>query len=159
MSEETRSVATRINGTAVTADVPTRTLLSDYLRHDRRLTGTHVGCEHGACGACTVIVDGVAVRSCLMLAVQVDGCEVRTVESLADGDALSPLQEAFWAHHGLQCGFCTSGILCSVTAADDAGQDVVANLDDLLGGHMCRCTGYQNVRRAVRAYCDDRGGA
>jgi aerobic-type carbon monoxide dehydrogenase small subunit (CoxS/CutS family) len=152
--EELREVAVTVNGTERRATTTTRTLLSDFLRHDLRLTGTHVGCEHGACGACTVIVDGATVRTCLMLAVQVDGAELTTVEGLADGDQLSPLQEAFWDKHGLQCGFCTAGILCSVVGAVDQGVDVEAELDDVLGGHICRCTGYQNVRAAVRSYLE-----
>lgn len=152
--EELREVVVTVNGTERRATTSTRTLLSDFLRHDLRLTGTHVGCEHGACGACTVIVDGATVRTCLMLAVQVDGAEVTTVEGLSDGDELSPLQEAFWDKHGLQCGFCTPGILCSVAGAVDQGVDVEAELDDVLGGHICRCTGYQNVRAAVRCYLE-----
>ena len=150
------SVSLLVNSTPVSRAVSTRRLLSDFLRHDLRLTGTHVGCEHGACGACTVLVDGVAVRSCLMLAVQADGAAVVTVEGLADGDDLSPLQQSFWEEHGLQCGFCTPGILCTVQGAADAGVDVVAQLDDLLGGHICRCTGYQNVRNSVKSYCAGR---
>jgi aerobic-type carbon monoxide dehydrogenase small subunit (CoxS/CutS family) len=156
--EETREVALTVNGTTRRATTSIRTLLSDFLRHDLRLTGTHVGCEHGACGACTVIVNGATVRSCLMLAVQADGAEVTTVEGLADGEELAPLQEAFWDKHGLQCGFCTPGILCSVKGAVDAGVDVTEELDDVLGGHICRCTGYQNVRAAVRCYLEQTEG-
>lgn len=152
--EDLRSVTVRVNGTVRSATASTRTLLSDFLRHDLRLTGTHVGCEHGACGACTVAVDGAGVRACLLLAVQVDGAEITTVEGLSDGDAMSPLQEAFWEKHGLQCGFCTPGILCSLRSALDSGVDLDADLDDVLGGHLCRCTGYQNVRAAVRAHLE-----
>jgi aerobic-type carbon monoxide dehydrogenase small subunit (CoxS/CutS family) len=146
-------VAVTVNGMPRHARTEVRTLLSDFLRHDLGLTGTHVGCEHGACGACTVLVDGAAVRACLMLAAQVDGAEVTTVEGLTPDEGLSPLQDAMWAEHGLQCGFCTPGILCSVEGAARAGDDVEERLEDLLGGHICRCTGYQNVRAAVRRYC------
>lgn len=155
---EVREVTLTVNGQRRTARTEVRTLLSDFLRHDLGLTGTHVGCEHGACGACTVIVEGTAVRSCLMLAAQADGLEVTTVEGLGDGDGLSPLQEAMWAEHGLQCGFCTPGILCTVEAAARAGDDLEERMDDLLGGHICRCTGYQNIRAAVRRVCAGRQG-
>lgn len=154
---EVVEVAVTVNGAEHQARTEVRTLLSDFLRHDLSLTGTHVGCEHGACGACTVLVDGVAVRACLMLAAQVDGRAVTTVEGLARDGELSPLQDAMWAEHGLQCGFCTPGILCSVEGAARAGDDVEARLDDLLGGHICRCTGYQNVRAAVRRWCGATG--
>ena len=146
-------VEVTVNGQLRRARTEVRTLLSDFLRHDLGLTGTHVGCEHGPCGACTVLVDGKAVRSCLTLAVQVAGKEVTTVEGLARNGELSPLQDAMWAEHGLQCGFCTPGILCSIEGAVRAGQDVEEKLDDLIGGHICRCTGYQNIRAAVRRYC------
>lgn len=154
---EVVEVAVTVNGARRRAQTEVRTLLSDFLRHDLGLTGTHVGCEHGACGACTVLVDGVSVRACLMLAAQVDGREVTTVEGLARDGELSPLQDAMWIEHGLQCGFCTSGILCSIEGAVRAGDDVEARLDDLLGGHICRCTGYQNVRAAVRRWCGATG--
>jgi aerobic-type carbon monoxide dehydrogenase small subunit (CoxS/CutS family) len=154
---EVLEVAVTVNGTPRSAHTEVRTLLSDFLRHDLGLTGTHVGCEHGACGACTVLVDDVPVRACLMLAVQVAGREVTTVEGLARDRELSSLQDAMWAEHGLQCGFCTPGILCSVEGAVRAGDDVEGALDDLLGGHICRCTGYQNVRAAVRRFCGDGG--
>ncbi len=150
-----RDVSVRVNGVERTARTEVRTLLSDFLRHDLQLTGTHVGCEHGACGACTVIVDGLATRSCLMLAVQTEGCEITTVEGLGTAAGLSPLQEAMWAEHGLQCGFCTAGIICSVEATARSDGDVEERLDDLLGGHVCRCTGYQNIRTAVRRWCDE----
>jgi len=155
--EETREVELTVNGAAYRAVTSTRSLLSDFIRHDLRLTGTHVGCEHGACGACTVLVEGEAVRSCLMLAVQADGAHLVTVEGLAGDDQLSSLQEAFWDKHGLQCGFCTPGILCSLQAAVDSDSDLEADLDDVLGGHVCRCTGYQNVRAAVRAHLATEG--
>ncbi|MGH8963010.1 MAG: (2Fe-2S)-binding protein [Jatrophihabitantaceae bacterium] len=152
---DVREVSVTVNGTEHTARTEVRTLLSDFLRHELYLTGTHVGCEHGACGACTVIVDGVAARSCLMFAVQAEGSQITTVEGLGDSDGLSPLQDAMWAEHGLQCGFCTPGILCSVEASARAGDNVEERLDDLLGGHVCRCTGYQNIRTAVRRWCDE----
>jgi aerobic-type carbon monoxide dehydrogenase small subunit (CoxS/CutS family) len=141
----------RVNGEVVSADVPSRLLLSDFLRHHLRLTGTHVGCEMGACGACTVLLDGDAVRSCLTLAGQIDGCEVRTVESLAEGDRLSPVQEAFHRHHALQCGYCTPGLLMTVTAAWERG--TLPRSEDeareFLSGNICRCTGYQTLVDAV----------
>src|SRR5260221_8000811 len=112
--EPTRRISLRVNGRAHAAEVPVRKTLADFLRHDLSLTGTHLGCEHGVCGACTVLLDGTAVRACLMLAVQADGCRIETVEGLADGDELSPLQEAFHRNHALQCGFCTAGFLMSV---------------------------------------------
>lgn len=146
-------VQVTVNGTARVAAIPARTLLSDFLRHELLLTGTHVGCEQGACGACTVIVDGLPVRSCLMFAVQADGAEITTVEGLCDGADLGPLQEQFWKHHGLQCGYCTPGILCSITALGSGeGTPSADEVADALGGHVCRCTGYQNIRHAVSAY-------
>jgi 2-furoyl-CoA dehydrogenase 2Fe-2S iron sulfur subunit len=143
-------ISLRVNGRDVREAVEPRLLLSDFLRHRLGLTGTHVGCEHGVCGACTVQVDGAAVRSCLLLAVQADGCEVRTVEALADGDGLSPLQEAFHRHHALQCGFCTAGILMAadelLARAERPGRDEIV---DLLSGHLCRCTGYRPIVDAI----------
>ncbi len=143
-------IALRVNGRAVREAVEPRLLLSDFLRHRLGLTGTHVGCEHGVCGACTVQLDGAAVRSCLMLAVQADGAAVRTVESLAGDDALSPLQDAFHRHHALQCGFCTPGILM---AADELlarpGPPTREQIVDLLAGHLCRCTGYRPIVDAI----------
>ena len=143
----------RVNDAAISADVSPRMLLSDFLRHQLRLTGTHVGCEMGACGACTVMLDGDAVRSCLTFAVQVDGCEVRTVEGLAPEGKLTELHEAFREHHGLQCGFCTPGILITVAAAMNRGllPDSEAEVRELLSGNICRCTGYQGVVDAVLA--------
>jgi carbon-monoxide dehydrogenase small subunit len=143
----------RVNGTEIEADVPPRLLLSDFVRHELRLTGTHVGCEMGVCGACTVIADGEPVRSCLMFAAQADGCEIRTVEDLAPAGALSPLQEAFHRHHALQCGFCTPGILMTLEAlarkdAIPAGEQEIRAA---LSGNICRCTGYQNIVDAVLA--------
>ena len=140
-----------VNGVVRQARVPARRLLSDCLRHDLGLTGTHVGCEHGVCGACTVRIDGVAARSCLTLAVQVDGRRVDTVEGLAGGkDALSDLHEAFRRNHALQCGFCTAGILMScadyLERKPDPSEEEVR---DMLSGHLCRCTGYTNIVKAV----------
>ena len=139
-----------VNGAPVEADVEARTTLADCLRHGLRLTGTHVGCEHGACGACTVIVDGLAVRSCLMLAVQADGATVTTVEGLSREDALSPLQAAFRKHHALQCGFCTPGMLATahalLTEEPDADRE---RIREVLSGNLCRCTGYVGIVEAV----------
>jgi aerobic carbon-monoxide dehydrogenase small subunit len=143
----------RVNGTTHHVDVEPRRLLSDVLRADLGLTGTHVGCEHGVCGCCTVLVDGEPARSCLMLAATAEGCEVRTVEDLAAPDGtLHPLQEAFHLHHGLQCGFCTPGFLMSALpiyreAAAMSDQEV----REALGGQLCRCTGYVGIIAAVRA--------
>lgn len=146
----TRTITATVNGEQVTAEVAVRTLLSDFLRHTCELTGTHVGCEQGVCGACTVLVDGEAVRSCLMLAVQVDGRTVETVESLAEEGELSTFQAAMKSHHGLQCGFCTPGILMSVAAAERRGDPVERVEGEVLGGHICRCTGYAGIRAAIR---------
>ena len=144
-----------VNGVRHERAVEPRLLLSDFLRHELGLTGTHVGCEHGVCGACTVLLDGEAVRSCLMFAVQADGHDVATVEGLSDGsgggDALHPLQAAFREAHGLQCGFCTPGILMTMVAfLRDHPTPDEAEIRDALGGHLCRCTGYQNIIDAVK---------
>ena len=138
-----------VNGRRRHESVEPRLLLSDFVRHTLGLTGTHVGCEHGVCGACTVLLDGVAVRSCLMFAAQVDGHELRTVEGLAVDGALTPLQEAFREEHALQCGFCTPGML--MTAEDLLGQGSVTREDvtDALSGQICRCTGYEPIVRAI----------
>ena len=144
------NVAFQLNGRRVHADVEPRTTLADCLRHELRETGTHVGCEHGVCGACTVIVDGAAVRSCLMLAVQVDGATVTTVEGLSDGERLSPLQAAFRKHHALQCGFCTPGMLTTAHAllSEEPNADK-ARIREVLSGNLCRCTGYIPIVEAV----------
>ena len=153
-TESAREITLTVNGTRCTRTVPVRKLLADFLREDLRLTGTHLGCEHGVCGACTVIVDGVSARSCLMLAVQADGSCVETVEGLAATDegmaTLHPLQQAFWDRHGLQCGFCTPGILMSLqellrNSPSPSEEDVRLTLS----GHLCRCTGYQNIVAAT----------
>jgi len=142
-------VATTVNGVATRELVEPRLLLSDFLRHTLGLTGTHVGCEHGVCGACTVRLDGVAVRSCLLLAVQADGCELETVESLAANGGLSPLQDAFRRHHALQCGFCTPGILIAAEDLLSRGTPTRDEIVDLLSGHLCRCTGYRPIVDAI----------
>jgi aerobic-type carbon monoxide dehydrogenase small subunit (CoxS/CutS family) len=151
VSSPTEVVRVTVNGRAHEQETEVRTVLSDFLRHDLGYTGTHVGCEHGVCGACTVLVDGRAVRSCLMLAVQADGHEVTTVEALAGEDgSLSPLQQSFFENHGLQCGFCTPGILMGVVGAAAAGSTLDEALESVLPGHLCRCTGYVNIRAAIR---------
>ena len=150
MTEPLLDVRCIVNGTEHVAEGEPRTLLSDFLRHDLGLTGTHVGCEHGVCGACTIIVDGASVRSCLMFAVQADGARIETVESLVrEDDSLTEIPAAFRDEHGLQCGFCTPGIMMSLAALKaerahdaDAARDAVA-------GHLCRCTGYRNIMRAA----------
>jgi carbon-monoxide dehydrogenase small subunit len=145
-------IAMIINGRRHTSDVEARVSLSDFLRDDAGYTGVHVGCEHGACGACTVIVDGKAVRSCLMLAVQADGAAVMTVEGLAAPDgALHPVQQVLLDEHALQCGFCTPGVVMTLAALTNDGQKPSeAELLAALSGHLCRCTGYQGIRRAAR---------
>jgi carbon-monoxide dehydrogenase small subunit len=154
---ETEVVVT-VNGTPRRATVEPRRTLADFLREDAGLAGTHLGCEHGVCGACTVLLDGRAVRSCLMFAVQAAGHDVTTVEALADGDTLSPVQSAFQAEHGLQCGFCTPGFVVSVTdflaRHPDPGDDEIR---EALSGNICRCTGYQGILRAVRRAAADLG--
>jgi aerobic-type carbon monoxide dehydrogenase small subunit (CoxS/CutS family) len=147
---ETRPVRMTVNAVEYTAVVDVRLTLADFLRQEAKLTGTHLGCEHGVCGACTVLLDGAAVRSCLMLAVQAEGHRVETVESLANGAELNPLQEAFHRHHALQCGFCTAGFLMSVTAALAEGP-VTTELQarEVLSGNICRCTGYAGMVKAV----------
>ena len=147
-----RIVEVVLNGRPHTAEAEPRLLLSDFLRHRLGFTGTHVGCEHGICGACTVLLDGEPVRSCLMFAVQADGAEIRTVEGLAAEDGpLHPVQQAFHELHGMQCGFCTPGFLISLTALfeqrPDADED---ELLDALSGNLCRCTGYANIVAAAR---------
>lgn len=147
-----QTIVLDINGRRVEATVNARIHLADFLRQQLRLTGTHIGCEHGVCGACTVLVDGSSVRSCLMLAVQANGRQVETVESLANGPALHPLQEALSRHHGLQCGYCTSGVLMTLLELlrETAGQDVTeAEVRTALSGNLCRCTGYQGMVRAA----------
>ena len=151
MSEQTIAVTMTVNGVQRTATVPSRRLLSDHLRHDLRLTGTHVGCEHGVCGACTVLLDGDPVRSCLVLAVSAQDCELTTVEGLVGDDGtLGHVQQAFRECHGLQCGFCTPGFLTTITAGLRDNPDPTEDeAREMIGGNLCRCTGYQNIVKSV----------
>jgi carbon-monoxide dehydrogenase small subunit len=147
-----RTIRVTVNRRHHERTVEVRKTLADFLRDDLDLTGTHLGCEHGVCGACTVVVDGAAVRSCLLFAAQMHAKEVLTVESLADGDRLHPIQEAFWEHHGLQCGFCTPGflmtLLCFLRENPDPSEDEIR---EAISGNLCRCTGYINIVKAARA--------
>ena len=151
MSTELHDITVTVNGTQYRRAVEGRTLLSDFLRHDLLLAGTHVGCEHGVCGACTVLYDGVAIRSCLLLAAQADGHALTTVEGLApDSDHLHPLQEAMRDCHGLQCGYCTPGILMTMKVfLDETPAPSEAQIREALSGNLCRCTGYQHIVDAV----------
>ncbi len=145
------SVTVVVNGSRHEQRVEARLLLSDFLRHELGLTGTHVGCEHGVCGACTVLLDGEPVRSCLMFAVQADGHDIRTVEGLGSGDQLHPLQQAFQASHALQCGFCTPGILMTLVAFLDGNPNPDdRQIREAIAGNLCRCTGYANIVDAVK---------
>jgi len=158
MTERT-DITLTINGREHVIGVEPRRTLVDAIREDCGQTGTHIGCEHGICGACTVIVDGEPVRSCLMFAVQADGKKIRTVEGLAAGDKLHPMQQAFMDHHGLQCGFCTPGFLMLAVGVlerePDIGDDALL---DVLASNLCRCTGYQNIIKAVRAAAKEMRG-
>ena len=146
------AIRLQVNGAAIADDVPPRLSLADFLRERHNLTGTHLGCEHGVCGACTVLVDDQPVRSCLMFAVQAEGARVRTVEGLAAGDKLHPLQQAFWDHHGLQCGFCTPGFLMLAVSILERDPDIAEpELREALSSNLCRCTGYQNILKSVLA--------
>ena len=146
----TRAIKVTVNGVAYERTVEPRLLLSDFLRHTPGLTGTHVGCEHGVCGACTVIVDGAAVRSCLMLAVQTEGAKVVTVEGLSNDAELTPLQKSFRKHHALQCGFCTPGMITTAHALLSEEPDCdAARVREVLSGNLCRCTGYIPIIEAV----------
>lgn len=151
MPPDRLTIAVTVNGTRHARQVESRLLLSDFLRHELQLAGTHVGCEHGVCGACTVLFDGVAVRSCLMFAAQSDGHDILTVEGLArDGVELHPLQQAFHDTHALQCGYCTPGILMTAKALlDESPMPSEAEIREALSGHLCRCTGYQHIVDAV----------
>ncbi len=148
---ETRTIAVTVNGARREATVPVRLTLADFLRHQLGLTGTHLGCEHGVCGACTILLDGLSARSCLMLAVQADGHEILTVEGIAPGpDKLHPLQQAFHDHHGLQCGFCTPGILTTlIELLRDNPDPTEEDIRIGISGNLCRCTGYQNIVTAA----------
>ena len=147
---KTRAIKVTVNGTTYEREVESRLLLADFLRHTLGLTGTHVGCEHGVCGACTVIVDGAAVRSCLMLAVQAEGAKVVTVEGLSNDADLTPLQKSFRKHHALQCGFCTPGMITTAHALLSEEPDADADrIREVLSGNLCRCTGYVSIVEAV----------
>jgi carbon-monoxide dehydrogenase small subunit len=149
--DERTAIRLHVNGVDHEVCVPPRKLLSDTLREDCRLTGTHVGCEHGVCGACTVLVDGQPTRSCLVFAVQMPGHEIRTIEAVAEGGRLSPLQQALHEEHGLQCGFCTPGIVITFEAfLRDCPDPSDAQIRDVLSGNLCRCTGYHNIVVAIR---------
>ena len=150
-----------VNGSEHTVTIEPRRTLVDVLRDDCHLTGTHIGCEHGVCGACTILVDDKPVRSCLMFGVQAEGKKIRTVEGLADGDTLHPLQKAFWENHGLQCGFCTPGFLMLAVGALEESPDMSdEEIKEVLSSNLCRCTGYQNIIKAVRlAAAEMRSGA
>ena len=156
---EPLGISLRVNGDAVTRSVEPRLTLADFLRHELMLTGTHIGCEHGVCGACTILLDGRSARSCLMLAVQADGASVTTVEGLTPAEGLSPLQQAFADNHGLQCGFCTPGILCSLSEYLEINPNPTeAEIRIALSGNLCRCTGYQGIVDAALAYARSAGG-
>jgi carbon-monoxide dehydrogenase small subunit len=150
MSTQERAIELAVNGVTRTATADVRMTLADFLRDRLELTGTHLGCEHGVCGACTVLFDGQAVRSCLMFAVQARGHEVTTVEGLADGDGLHPVQEAFWDSHAFQCGFCTPGFVMSTVAllAEESQPDEQV-IRETLSGNVCRCSGYQSIVEGV----------
>jgi carbon-monoxide dehydrogenase small subunit len=151
-AEATRVVATVVNGVAHERRVPVRKLLSDFLREDLDLTGTHVGCEHGVCGACTILVDGDSARSCLMFAVQAHGRSLTTIEGLARGDELHPVQQAFWDNHGLQCGFCTPGMVLSATELLLRNPSPTeAEIRVAMAGNLCRCTGYHFIVDSIQA--------
>jgi aerobic-type carbon monoxide dehydrogenase small subunit (CoxS/CutS family) len=156
MEPDRHDIQVSVNGTSYRRSVESRMLLSDFLRHDLLLAGTHVGCEHGVCGACTILLDGVAVRSCLMLAVQANGQDLATVEGLAaPSGELHRVQQAMHDHHGLQCGYCTPGILMTMTAfLKENPQPSEEEVREALSGNLCRCTGYQNIVDAVMAAAD-----
>lgn len=155
----TTKISLNVNGATHEVTVEPRKTLADTLREECGLTGTHLGCEHGVCGACTILLDGQPVRSCLIFAVQCSGSEVRTVEGLADGPRLHPLQEAFWEHHGLQCGFCTPGFLMLATGLLENEPDATEErMREVLSSNLCRCTGYQNILIAVKAAAEEMRG-
>ena len=147
-----RDITLRINGKTYTAPAEPRKTLADFIREDCGLTGTHLGCEHGVCGACTILMNGETVRSCLLFAVQAEGADLMTVEGLADGDRLHAIQQAYWDHHALQCGFCTPGFLMTtIEFLRDHPQPSEREIREGLAGNLCRCTGYQNIVKAVAA--------
>lgn len=146
------AIRLRVNGRDYSGEVESRLLLSDFLRDHLGLTGTHVGCEHGVCGACTILVNGVTLRSCLMLAVQANGAEITTVEGLAEAGTLHPVQQAFWDHHGLQCGYCTPGfVMVLYDLLEHNPSPTEEEIKDAIGGNLCRCTGYENIMRSAQA--------
>ena len=148
--EATRSIRLTVNGKVYERTVAVRMTLADFLREELNLTGTHLGCEHGVCGACTILYNGAAVRSCLMLAVQADGAELMTVEGLAQGDTLHPLQQAFQEHHALQCGFCTPGLLMTAYALlQETPHPSSDEVREAIAGNICRCTGYAPIIQAI----------
>jgi carbon-monoxide dehydrogenase small subunit len=150
-----RPITITVNGEARSGEAEPRKTLADFLREDFGLTGTHLGCEHGVCGACTILLDGSSVRSCLLFAVQADGAEITTVEGLANGEELHPIQEAFWAEHALQCGFCTPGFL--MTAVEFLRENPRPSEEEVreaISGNLCRCTGYVNIVKAIRTAAD-----
>jgi carbon-monoxide dehydrogenase small subunit len=151
VTEELHAVSVSVNGSRHDREVPARLLLSDFVRHELGLHGTHVGCEHGVCGACTVLLDGAAVRSCLLLAVQAHGAELTTIEGIGTPDRLHPIQAAFRSEHALQCGFCTPGFVVSLMEfLRDNPAPAEEEIREALGGNLCRCTGYQQIVAAVR---------
>lgn len=152
------SVSLKINGKEVSASIPDNTILTDFLRENLGLTGTHVGCDTSQCGACVVLVDGVSVKSCTMLAVQADGKEITTIEGIGDGDNLHPMQEAFKEHHGLQCGFCTPGMIMSaIEFITENKNPSEVEIREALEGNICRCTGYHNIVKSVQAAAEKMG--
>lgn len=156
-TEHCRQVTLEVNGIPYTKEVEVRLTLADFLREDLGLTGVHLGCEHGVCGACSVLLDGAVVRSCILFAVQLDGASITTVEGLSQGEVLSPLQEAFIEHHALQCGFCTPGML--LTAMDllqHCAEPSEQQIREALSGNLCMCTGYANIIKAVAAAAERR---
>lgn len=146
------TITVTVNGTSYTREIDARRLLSDFIREDLGLTGTHLGCEHGQCGSCTILFNGVSMKSCLLLAVQADGVKIMTVEGLAQDGVLHPLQESFWEHHGLQCGFCTPGMLMNalyLLTVNPKPTDLEIRRG--IAGNLCRCTGYVNIVKAIKA--------
>jgi len=148
---DTLDISVTVNGGVHRATVPARRLLSDFIRDDLALTGTHVGCEHGVCGACTILLDGEPVRACITLAVQADGRRITTVEGVTPNEGLNPLQQAFKDHHGLQCGFCTPGFLMTIAGVDPEDYPDRPSIREMLSGVLCRCTGYGTIIDAVEA--------
>jgi aerobic-type carbon monoxide dehydrogenase small subunit (CoxS/CutS family) len=157
----THTIRLTVNGTEHEAEVPARLTLADFLRERLDLTATHLGCEHGVCGACTILLDGETARSCITLAAQADGSDIVTLEGVVDDDEdLHPVQQAFWDRHGMQCGFCTPGIILStIELLGEHPQPTREQIDDALGGHLCRCTGYVKIVEAVQQAAREMNGA